>query len=243
MTRSSLTSPCRSTAGELDCVLLVFTAATASAARHMEHIVSGLGDNVHGLIPCFRVCLQEVRHPLLLPAGAYFRGICSAALWASDMLPNMRRCHLIHNCMCLLVQDFTFVCPTEITAFSDAYNGFKELDCEVRAEFAHLEDVAVQQDLAVISVAGRPNPVRTDWFTVSQVLGVSVDSQFSHLAWIQTGDATTACHTLLIYRPWSLCQLRVTAEAYCWSFASLTERKEGGVGDLNYPLVTLLGLQ
>jgi peroxiredoxin (alkyl hydroperoxide reductase subunit C) len=60
--------------------------------------------------------------------------------------------------------DFTFVCPTEITAFSDAYNGFKELDCEV--------------------------------------LGVSVDSQFSHLAWIQT------------------------------------ERKEGGVGDLNYPLVS-----
>jgi hypothetical protein len=24
------------------------------------------------------------------------------------------------------------VCPTEITAFSDAYNGFKELDCEVQ---------------------------------------------------------------------------------------------------------------
>eukprot|EP01025_Chloroclados_australasicus_P045176 TRINITY_DN492_c0_g1_i4.p1 TRINITY_DN492_c0_g1~~TRINITY_DN492_c0_g1_i4.p1 ORF type:complete len:238 (-),score=26.99 TRINITY_DN492_c0_g1_i4:30-743(-) len=59
--------------------------------------------------------------------------------------------------------DFTFVCPTEITAFSDAYSKFKELDTEV--------------------------------------LGVSVDSQFTHLAWIQT------------------------------------DRKEGGVGDLNYPLV------
>lgn len=44
--------------------------------------------------------------------------------------------------------DFTFVCPTEITAFSDRY-----------AEFAQLN---------------------------TEILGVSVDSQFSHLAWIQT---------------------------------------------------------
>ena len=54
-------------------------------------------------------------------------------LWVSDMPPNVRRHPLIHNCICLQVQDFTFVCPTEITAFSDAYNGFKELDCEVRS--------------------------------------------------------------------------------------------------------------
>ena len=60
--------------------------------------------------------------------------------------------------------DFTFVCPTEITAFSDRYSEFKELNAEV--------------------------------------LGVSVDSKFSHLAWIQT------------------------------------ERTEGGVGDLAYPLVS-----
>ncbi|NJN37930.1 MAG: peroxiredoxin [Acaryochloridaceae cyanobacterium CSU_3_4] len=59
--------------------------------------------------------------------------------------------------------DFTFVCPTEITAFSDRYDAFKSLNTEI--------------------------------------LGVSVDSQFSHLAWIQT------------------------------------DRKSGGVGDLNYPLV------
>jgi peroxiredoxin 2/4 len=59
--------------------------------------------------------------------------------------------------------DFTFVCPTEITAFSDRYSDFKA--------------------------------------TNTEVLGVSVDSQFSHLAWIQT------------------------------------DRKSGGVGDLNYPLV------
>jgi len=59
--------------------------------------------------------------------------------------------------------DFTFVCPTEITAFSDRHAEFKAINTEI--------------------------------------LGVSVDSQFTHLAWIQT------------------------------------DRKEGGLGDLNYPLV------
>lgn len=44
--------------------------------------------------------------------------------------------------------DFTFVCPTEITAFSDRYEEFEKLNTEV--------------------------------------LGVSVDSVFSHLAWVQT---------------------------------------------------------
>lgn len=60
--------------------------------------------------------------------------------------------------------DFTFVCPTEITAFSDAYDKFAELNADV--------------------------------------LGVSVDSQFSHLAWTQAG------------------------------------RREGGVGELRYPLAS-----
>lgn len=41
--------------------------------------------------------------------------------------------------------DFTFVCPTEIIAFSDRAEEFHQLGCEV--------------------------------------LGVSVDSQFTHLAW------------------------------------------------------------
>ncbi|MCX5930593.1 MAG: peroxiredoxin [Cyanobium sp. CZS 48M] len=59
--------------------------------------------------------------------------------------------------------DFTFVCPTEITAFSDRYGDFTSRNTEV--------------------------------------LGVSVDSQFSHLAWIQT------------------------------------DRKQGGLGDIAYPLV------
>ncbi len=60
--------------------------------------------------------------------------------------------------------DFTFVCPTEIIAFSDRYDEFKNIGTEI--------------------------------------LGVSVDSAFSHLAWIQS------------------------------------DRKSGGVGDLNYPLVS-----
>ena len=60
--------------------------------------------------------------------------------------------------------DFTFVCPTEITAFSDRYQDFSALDTEI--------------------------------------LGVSVDSKNCHLAWIQT------------------------------------PRNEGGIGDINYPLVS-----
>ena len=60
--------------------------------------------------------------------------------------------------------DFTFVCPTEITAFSDRYTDFSSKNTEV--------------------------------------LGVSVDSKFTHLAWIQT------------------------------------PRNEGGIGDINYPLVS-----
>jgi peroxiredoxin 2/4 len=60
--------------------------------------------------------------------------------------------------------DFTFVCPTEIIAFSDRYAEFQALNTEI--------------------------------------LGISVDSEFSHLAWIET------------------------------------ERKMGGLGDINYPLVS-----
>jgi peroxiredoxin (alkyl hydroperoxide reductase subunit C) len=44
--------------------------------------------------------------------------------------------------------DFTFVCPTEITAFNDLYEEFQKVGAEV--------------------------------------LGVSVDSKFSHLAWVNT---------------------------------------------------------
>jgi alkyl hydroperoxide reductase subunit AhpC len=59
--------------------------------------------------------------------------------------------------------DFTFVCPTEIIAFSDRIGEFEKRNC--------------------------------------QVIGCSVDSAYSHLAWVNT------------------------------------PRKEGGLGDLKYPLV------
>lgn len=60
--------------------------------------------------------------------------------------------------------DFTFVCPTEITAFSDIYSEIASLNTEV--------------------------------------LGISVDSEYSHLAWLQT------------------------------------DRESGGLGNLQYPLVS-----
>ncbi len=59
--------------------------------------------------------------------------------------------------------DFTFVCPTEIIAFSEAVSQFKERNV--------------------------------------QVLGCSIDSKFSHLAWRKAS------------------------------------RKEGGIGDIQYPLI------
>ena len=70
------------------------------------------------------------------------------------MFPSFRSPHPL---------DFTFVCPTEITAFSDRYSDFSNKNTEI--------------------------------------LGVSVDSQFSHLAWIQS------------------------------------PRNQGGLGEINYPLV------
>jgi alkyl hydroperoxide reductase subunit AhpC len=51
-------------------------------------------------------------------------------------------------CLFFYPLDFTFVCPTEITAFSDRVDEFKKLGCEI--------------------------------------VGASIDSQFSHLAWINT---------------------------------------------------------
>ena len=51
-------------------------------------------------------------------------------------------------CLFFYPLDFTFVCPTEITAFNDAAKSFKEANCEV--------------------------------------VGCSVDSKFSHLAWAKT---------------------------------------------------------
>lgn len=51
-------------------------------------------------------------------------------------------------CLFFYPLDFTFVCPTEITAFSDRHADFQKLNCDV--------------------------------------VGCSIDSQFSHLAWTNT---------------------------------------------------------
>src|SRR4051794_40607366 len=51
-------------------------------------------------------------------------------------------------CLFFYPLDFTFVCPTEITAFNDAHKSFQDANCEV--------------------------------------VGCSVDSQFTHLAWART---------------------------------------------------------
>ena len=75
--------------------------------------------------------------------------------------------------------DFTFVCPTEIIAFSDRIQEFKDINCEV--------STALERVKLII---------------VLQVIGISTDSHFSHLAWIQQ------------------------------------PRKQGGLGGLNYPLVS-----
>lgn len=46
-------------------------------------------------------------------------------------------------CMFFYPKDFTFICPTEITAFDDLYTEFKERNCELYAasidsEFVHM---------------------------------------------------------------------------------------------------------
>lgn len=51
-------------------------------------------------------------------------------------------------CLFFYPLDFTFVCPTEITAFDESYQSFRDLNCEM--------------------------------------IGCSVDSKFSHLAWAKT---------------------------------------------------------
>jgi alkyl hydroperoxide reductase subunit AhpC len=55
--------------------------------------------------------------------------------------------------------DFTFVCPTEIKAFSEALDAFKKLNAEI--------------------------------------IGASVDSKYSHLAWLKRGDLGNLRYPLL----------------------------------------------
>jgi hypothetical protein len=97
--------------------------------------------------------------------------------------------------------DFTFVCPTEITAFSDRYAEFAKLNTEVGAGrylplppyvYATPGDGLTRPSRAPAaadrSAATSHAPPALPHIAPAQVLGVSVDSQFSHLAWIQTGE-------------------------------------------------------
>jgi len=57
--------------------------------------------------------------------------------------------------------DFTFVCPTEITAFDDAVAKFKELNCEVIAcsvdsAFSHLAWTQVERNKGGLGKMGHP---------------------------------------------------------------------------------------
>lgn len=82
--------------------------------------------------------------------------------------------------------DFTFVCPTEIRAFSDRYDEFKDLETEVC--------LAVKREGLRPQLATDPwatykrqlNPMPSNFDDHAQVLGVSVDSHHTHLAWIKT---------------------------------------------------------
>lgn len=139
--------------------------------------------------------------------------------------------------------DFTFVCPTEITAFSDRVAEFNKLNTQVHGTVAGeggggganfvcepknpnrgIKSILLSSSMQQFRSSGFRNGIQPVFnlhkkpavgsFTQrrgngwqpppppagSQVLGVSVDSQFSHLAWVQT------------------------------------PRKEGGLGDINYPL-------
>ena len=72
--------------------------------------------------------------------------------------------------------DFTFVCPTEITAFSDRAEDFKKIGCEVLIPvYSYFTLWALTQESS--------SPSKAQAF---QVVGASVDSEFVHLAWINT---------------------------------------------------------
>lgn len=88
--------------------------------------------------------------------------------------------------------------------------------------------------------------------TCSQVLGVSIDSQFSHLAWIQTGEPAAlwcmqSCalcpkqwfHTMQAQRGFvgALLMRYNAMDARLCALPVAADRKQGGVGDLKYPLV------
>lgn len=84
-----------------------------------------------------------------IQVGDYAPGFSAVAVYDQEF-KNIRLSDYIGKYVILLFYplDFTFVCPTEITAFSDAYDTIQSLNAEV--------------------------------------LAISVDSEYSHLAWLQT---------------------------------------------------------
>lgn len=90
--------------------------------------------------------MSEFIRPLVQQSAPDFRGVAVVNKEFKEIsLKDFRGKWL---CLFFYPLDFTFVCPTEITAFSDRVEDFRKLGCEV--------------------------------------VGSSIDSQFSHLAWINT---------------------------------------------------------
>ncbi len=88
--------------------------------------------------------------------------------------------------------DFTFVCPTEIIAFNDAAEKFKAANCEVCHPNAHPWPTPCPP-LPKLCPSSLPPQLPPRYAVLScsalfspQLIAVSVDSQFSHLAWVNT---------------------------------------------------------
>lgn len=76
--------------------------------------------------------------------GLLLQNLCSYILWF-DCTPNLLQpsCHAF-------LQDFTFVCPTEIIAFSDRAEEFKDLNCDLIAASTDTEEVSyAEHDVAI----------------------------------------------------------------------------------------------
>jgi peroxiredoxin 3 len=93
--------------------------------------------------------MSEMIRPLVQQAAPEFKGVAVVNKEFREIsLKDYKGKWL---CLFFYPLDFTFVCPTEITAFSDRVEDFRKMGCEI--------------------------------------VGASIDSQFSHLAWINTPRA------------------------------------------------------
>lgn len=90
--------------------------------------------------------MSEMIRPLVQHSAPDFKGVAVVNKEFKEIALKDYRGKWL--CLFFYPLDFTFVCPTEITAFSDRVEDFKKLGCEI--------------------------------------VGASIDSQFSHLAWINT---------------------------------------------------------